>query len=53
MPRRPHIGQKQSIPFSDLEISDDPSHYTRDPNKPLQMKRLLLIVKGNRQGIVY
>jgi hypothetical protein len=49
----PHIRQKLSIPLSEVEVSEDPSHYTRDPNKPLQMKRLLLIVKGNRPAIVY
>ena len=49
----PHIRQKLSIPLSQIEVSEDPSHYTRDPNKPLQMKRLLLIVKGNRPTIVY
>ncbi|MEQ1679945.1 MAG: hypothetical protein ABL950_05015 [Nitrospira sp.] len=49
----PHIRQKLSIPLSEVEVSEDPSHYTRDPNKPLQFKRLLLIVKGKRPGIVY
>jgi hypothetical protein len=45
--------QKLSIPLSEIEISEDPSHYTRDPNRPLQHERLLLIVKGNRPAIVY
>ena len=49
----PHIRQKLSIPLSDLEVSEDPTHYTRDPDKPLQLKRLLLIVKGKRPAIVY
>jgi hypothetical protein len=49
----PHMRQKLSIPLSELDVSEDPSHYTRDPDKPLQLKRLLLIVKGNRPGIVY
>jgi phage gp29-like protein len=49
----PHIRQKLSIPLSEIEVSEDPSHYTRDPDKPLQLKRLLLIVKGKRPGIVY
>jgi hypothetical protein len=40
-------------PLQDLKISDDPSHYTRDPDKPLQFKRLLLIIKGKRPAIVY
>jgi hypothetical protein len=49
----PHMRQKLSIPLSELEVSEDPTHYTRDPDKPLQFKRLLLIVKGNRPAIVY
>jgi hypothetical protein len=42
-----------SIPLSELEVSEDPTHYTCDPDKPLQFKRLLLIVKGKRPAIVY
>lgn len=49
----PHIRQKLSLPLSEVEVSEDPSHYTRDPDKPLQLKRLLLIVKGKRPAIVY
>lgn len=49
----PHIRQKLSIPLSEVEVSEDPTHYTRDPDKPLQFKRLLLIVQGKRPGIVY
>lgn len=49
----PHIRQKLSIPLSEIEVSEDPIHYTRDPSRPLQHKRLLLIVKGKRPAIVY
>jgi hypothetical protein len=49
----PHIRQKLSIPLSDIEVSEDHAHYTRDPDKPLQFKRLLLIVNGKRPPIVY
>jgi hypothetical protein len=49
----PHIRQKLSIPLSEIEVSEDPTHYTRDPDKPLQLKRLMLIIKGNRPAIVY
>jgi hypothetical protein len=27
----PHIQQKLSIPLSEIEVSEDPTHYTRDP----------------------
>jgi hypothetical protein len=49
----PHIRQKLSIQLSDFDVSEDPTHYTRDPDKPLQFKRLLLIIKGKRPPIVY
>lgn len=49
----PHMRQKLSIPLSDIEVSEDPTHYTRDPDKPLQFKRLLLIVQSKRPAIVY
>jgi hypothetical protein len=49
----PHMRQKLSIPLSELEVSEDPTHYTRDPHKPLQFKRLLLIIRCKRPSIVY
>lgn len=49
----PHLQQKLSIPLSEVEVSEDPTHYTRDPDKPLQFKRLLLVVNGKRPPIVY
>jgi hypothetical protein len=49
----PHLRQKLSIPLSEVEVSEDLTHYTRDPDKPLQFKRLLLIVNGKRPAIVY
>jgi hypothetical protein len=27
----PHIQQKLSIPLSEIEVSEDPTYYTRDP----------------------
>ena len=49
----PHMRQQISIPLSDVELSEDVSHYTRDPDRPLQRKRLMLIIRGNRAAIVY
>jgi len=49
----PHLKQKLSLPLSDVEGSENLTHYTRDPDKPLTFKRLLLIVKGKRPAIVY
>lgn len=49
----PHLGQKPSLSLSGVEISENPIQYMRNPDKPLQMKRLLLIVNGKRPAIVY
>ena len=49
----PHLRQKLSLPLSEVEVSEDPTHYTRDPDKPLQLKRLMLTVNGKRPPIVY
>ena len=49
----PHMRQEISVSLSDVEVSEDLSHYTRDPDKPLKRKRLMLIVKGNRPAVVY
>lgn len=49
----PHFRQELSIPLSQVEISEDHSHYTRDPDKPLKLKRLLLLIKGDRPAVVY
>jgi len=49
----PHMRQQLSIPLSQLDVSEDLAHYTRDPDRPLKRKRLMLIVKGNRPAVVY
>lgn len=49
----PHMRQEISIPLSDVEASEDLSHYTRDPERPLKRKRLMLVIKGNRPAVVY
>jgi hypothetical protein len=49
----PHMRQEISVPLSAVEISEDLSHYTRDPERPLKRKRMMLIVQGNRPAIVY
>ena len=48
-----HMKQRISIPLSQLEVSEDPSHYTRDPDRPLKRRRLMLIVDEKRPPIVY
>ena len=49
----PHMRQEISLPLSSVEVSEDFSHYTRDPERPLKRKRLMLIVQGKRPAVVY
>ena len=49
----PHLRQEISLPLSAVEVAEDFSHYTRDPARPLQRKRLMLIAQGKRPAIVY
>ncbi|HJT19336.1 MAG TPA: hypothetical protein VJ746_02620 [Nitrospira sp.] len=51
--RVPHLRQDISLPLSDVEVSEDLSHYTRDPDRPLKRKRLMLVVKGKRPPVIY
>lgn len=48
-----HMKQHLSIPLSKVEVSEDFSHYTRDPDRPLQPSRLMLVIKENRPSIIY
>lgn len=49
----PHMKQTISIPLSRTEVSEDLSHYTRDPERPLKHRRLMLIVDDKRPPIIY
>jgi hypothetical protein len=49
----PHMRQQLSLPLSTVEVSEDVSHYTRDPERPLKRKRLMLVVQGKRPAVVY
>ena len=48
-----HMNQHISIPLSNVEISEDPSHYTRDPDRPLRRRRLMLVINEKRPPIIY
>lgn len=48
-----HLNQNISIPLRQVELSDDVSHYTRDPERPLQRHRLMLVINEKRPAIVY
>ena len=44
----PHLKQTLSIPLGDVEVAEDRTHYTRDPDKPLRYGRLKLVINMNR-----
>ena len=48
-----HMKQHLSLPLSQVEVSEDSSHYTRDPERPLQESRLMLVIKEKRPPIIY
>ena len=49
----PHMTQNISVPLSQVEVAEDVSHYTRDPERPLQRKRLMLVINEKRPPIIY
>ena len=49
----PHMRQEITLPLSAVEVSEDFAHYTRDPERPLKWKRMMLIAKGKRPAVVY
>jgi hypothetical protein len=49
----PHVKQRISVPLSRTEVSEDLSHYTRDPDRPLQYRRLMLVIDEKRPPVVY
>lgn len=51
--RVPHIKQHISVPLRSAEVSEDPSHYTRNPDRPLQLRRLMLLINDKRPPIIY
>lgn len=51
--RVPHVTQRISVPLSRTEVSEDLSHYTRDPDRPLKHRRLMLVIDDKRPPIIY
>ena len=48
----PHVRQSISLPLTSVEVAEDHTHYTRDPERPLQRKRMMLIARGKRPAVV-
>ncbi len=51
--RVPYMKQRISVPLRLTELSEDLTHYTRDPERPLKHRRLMLIINQNRPPIIY
>lgn len=49
----PHMMQDLSVPLSHVVVLEDASHYTRDPERPLQRQRLMLAINQMRPVIIY
>jgi len=49
----PYMTQQIAVPLSQIEVAEDFSHYTRDPERPLQRQRLMLVIKAKRPPIIY
>jgi len=48
-----HMKQRISVPLSRTELSEDLSHYTRDPERPLKHRRLMLVIDDKRPPVIY
>ena len=44
----PHLKQHISVPLSDVELGEDRTKYTRDPDKPLHYGRLQMFLNLKR-----
>lgn len=51
--RVPHMRQNLSLPLGQVEVSEDVTHYTRDPDRPLRQGRLMLVIADKRPTVVY
>ncbi|MGH7183472.1 MAG: hypothetical protein ACREJN_16055 [Nitrospiraceae bacterium] len=49
----PHMTQNISVPLSQVEVAEDSSHYTRNPERRLQRQRLMLVINEKRPPIIY
>ncbi len=44
----PHYRQRVVVPLGRVTVSEDPSRYTRNPNRPIRYGRLWLIINKKR-----
>ncbi|HJR77533.1 MAG TPA: hypothetical protein VJ805_11185 [Nitrospiraceae bacterium] len=44
----PHMKQRVTLPLREIEVGEDRTHYTRDPDEPVRRVRLRLTVNVER-----
>jgi hypothetical protein len=44
----PHMKQRATLPLREIEVGEDRTHYTRDPDEPVRRGRLRLTVELER-----
>ena len=44
----PHMKQRVTLPLRDIDVGEDRTHYTRDPDEPVRRGRLRLTVNQER-----
>jgi hypothetical protein len=44
----PHMRQRVTLPLREIEVGEDRTHYTRDPDEPIRRGRLRLTVNVER-----
>ena len=49
----PFMKQRILVPLSHMGVSEDLSNYTRDPERPLNRRRLMLAVNEKRPSVIY
>ncbi len=49
----PYMTQHISVSHKHTQVLKDLSHYTRHPGRPLQRRRLMLVIDEKRPPIVY
>jgi hypothetical protein len=47
----PHMKEEVTIPLRNVQIDEDPYHYTRDPDVPIQSRLRLRIDQKRPEGI--
>ena len=47
----PHIKERMTVPLRNVHVEEDPFHYTRDPDSPIQSRLRLRIDQKGPKGL--